>query len=64
MQMKDIEPKIGDRCRIRETPYRISHGTIESILMDNELQEPRYIVKIDGSRIIRGAYLRNDIEIE
>ena len=46
--MKDVEPKIGDRCRIRETPYRISHGTIESILMDNELQEPRYIVKIDG----------------
>ena len=63
MQMKDSEPKVGDRCRIREIPYRISHGTIESILMDNELQEPRYIVKTDGSRK-RGAYLRNDIEIE
>ena len=61
--MKDSEPKVGDRCRVRETPYRISHGTIESILMDNELQEPRYIVKIDGSRT-RGAYLRDSIEIE
>ena len=63
MQMKDIEPKVGDRCRVRETPYIISHGTIESIFMDDELQEPRYIVKIDGSRI-RGGYLRDSIEIE
>ena len=57
--MKDSEPKVGDRCRVRETLCLISHGTIESIL-----QEPRYIVKIDGLKIIRGAYLRNDIEIE
>ena len=64
MQMKDSEPKVGDRCRVRETLCLISHGTIESIFMDDELQELRYIVKIDGLKIIRGAYLRNDIEIE
>jgi hypothetical protein len=63
MQMKDSEPKVGDRCRVRETLCLISHGTIESIFMDDELQELRYIVKTDGSRT-RGAYLRNDIEIE
>ena len=34
--MKDSEPKVGDRCRVRETLCLISHGTIESIFMDDE----------------------------